>query len=129
MKRSDFLKSLGVVIVAPSVFISTKEGVLKEIPTSNLKLKRYPIYPDRNQWSFFNAKWNIMEHNAFAYVKINRDNKDYLVLVRESHLGESVNKLNDRFDYQCEQVNKYYQVSEANQFCGQVEYNPTIHHD
>lgn len=132
MKRSDFLKVFGIALTTPTIFIPLGDGTTKEVLVEKSKLKRWPIYPDRNQWSnpyYMNP--SMMEHNAMAYVKVKHSGDDYLVLVRESRIGGTLEDLNSRFEYYCEETKEKYIITNPDLSINGIpiftKYNPSIH--
>lgn len=131
MDRKDFLRILGVATLSPSVMIVSGTGtVKKEIPVSKFKPKRFPIYPDRTQFSF--QEGNYICHTSFTYVKINQNNTDYLIPVKETTVDSK--ETNDkRFEYSVQEVKDNFIVDESNIYWFDsgfvIKYNPEIHHD
>ena len=135
MKRSDFLKLLGISALTPSVLIPGKiAGNYKEVPIEKAKFKRWPIYPDRNQWSnYYHRDYSKIEHNAMAYVKVNRDGEDYLIIVREQCIGGTIEDLNRRFEYACQSAQEKYIIENPDLTINGIrlytKYDPLIHHN
>ncbi len=139
MKRSEFFKAIGVFAITPSVLLPTtvsgdvapsfatqyfKDNPDKLVHTKPL-LKRYPIFPDVVV-SHSPNKYG-METSIFYYVKINRANGEYLVPVRETGMGETLN-IRHRFHHNINLVEKNYEVSEWMVEDGFVlKYNKNIH--
>jgi len=132
MKRQDFLRILGIATLSPSVMITA--GVSKEIkqdiPVHKFNPKKWPIYPDRVQFGY--QEGEHIAYTAFSYVRINRNNTDYLIPIRETCMDreESMNK---RFEYEANQITERFIVDESNKFMFEngfvIKYNPDIHHD
>jgi hypothetical protein len=130
MKRSSFLKSLLGIAVAPKIAIEAARNdpfkaaplLTRELPTVTQRVsKTWPIYPDRVE--FFHGGNNVYYH-FISYVKINRNNIDYLVLVREIGVNEK-EYAEKRFEYSCKEVYDKFIVPEDGRFV--IRYNKHIH--
>jgi hypothetical protein len=125
MNRGDFFKVLGIVAASPSILLvgGNSVQIVKWNP------KRWPIYPDRVQFGI--EEYGHLMHTSFSYVKINRNNTDYLIPLRETNTDE--NNLKRRFEYEAEQIKEMYQVDESNNWLFDnglvVKYNPNIHNN
>jgi len=109
MNRLDFLKSIGIAVLAPSVLVPNDLGEYKELPPNFSKFKRWPIYPEYNHFAYKNSE-NLVYHYS-SYVKILRNEVEYLVFVREDGIGSN-EKIKERFDFSVNQVLGKYKIPE-----------------
>jgi len=129
MNRLNFLKILGVSALTPSVLVlDSANGIVNEMPVTKFKPKNWPIYPDKIQLSFKEGQY--MAYASFAYVKITRNNSEFLIPVKETCLGDE--KLNNaRFEWSVKDVQDKFVVDETNQMRFDkgfiIKYDPQIH--
>jgi hypothetical protein len=149
MKRSAFLKILGILPLAPSVLMA-KEKELVKVPTITNstvnKAKRWPIYPECRASLYEDITeltgTSVFTYTLFTYVKINRSGNDYLIPLKETytHLskqkGDNETLLYERIHLNAKKIYDNYMVDE-NSIHYQawvdggfiVKFNPDIHHD
>ena len=90
MNRSDFLRILGIAALSPSVMIvhGQSSNVKHYVKLNKFNPKRWPIYPDRTQFSYQDGKG--IYHTAFSYVKISRNGSEYLIPLKETRCNNSI---------------------------------------
>lgn len=125
MNRNSFLKLLGVSVVAPTVYVDAQLSKPVNAKTDVVKFKQYPIYPDRNEW-WVKMNNGDIQHNLMSYVKINRNNEEYLVLVRECGINSEFRHVFIRFENSVKRINEEYKISESFPQL-YLKYNPKIH--
>ncbi len=138
MERKNFLKSIALAFLAPSVLIPEKTeskpvAVYKHRPEPSPSYfphkKSWPIYPDKNEHLAGIAHGNetILCYKLFTYVKINRNGVDYLIPVREDGYGDH-KKVIQRFENDVNWIRDNYKVDNW-QLDNKIiyKYNPQIH--
>jgi len=126
MKRSEFLKILGITAISPSLLITSGD---KMMPASKFNPKRWPIYPEVINFSRPEYTFNVC-HTFFSYVKINRNNMDYLIPVREIGVNDR-QMTKERFEHEVKMVQENFIVDEQNHFLFDnkfiIKYDSKIH--
>jgi len=128
MTRSDFFKVFGFAIIAPSILIPNENGVKVELPTEKFNPKRWPIYPDRIDFSYIDGKKTCRVLST--YVKIERDGVEWLIPVRDITFDD-MEMAKERFEYHADLTQEKYIINENltgafGQSC-QIKYDPSIH--
>jgi len=132
MNRSDFLRILGIAALSPSVMIvhGQSSNVKHYVKLNKFNPKRWPIYPDRTQFSYQDGKG--IYHTAFSYVKISRNGSEYLIPLKETSLGNE-ELMTKRFEWEAKEISENFIVDEANQVWFDngfvIKYDPKIHHN
>ncbi len=130
MNRVQFLKAIGISVLAPSVITCYSEGKKEEVPINDFTPNRWPIYPDKIEYGRFHPPTSKMEYVIFTYVKIERNGIDYLVPVKESGIYDLI-KTRQRFEYNVKQVQEKFIIDEANSWAFDnglvIKYDKYIH--
>jgi hypothetical protein len=129
MTRSDFFKVFGFTLISPTILTSNAKGEIIEETIETFKPKRWPIYPDKIEMSFKEPS-NAIQHTVFTFVKIERNNSQFLIPVREHYFGDK-HKMIERFEWNVKKVQESFIVDELrtdwfdNGFI--IRYDPNIH--
>lgn len=130
MNRLDFLKSLGVAVLTPSVLVPNDFGEYNELPNSIPKFKRWPIYPEYNHFAYKDSE-NLVYHYS-SYVKILRNGFEFLVFVREDGIGFN-EEIKERFHFSVNEVLEKYKIPKDVDFYINngfiIKYNKSIHNN
>lgn len=131
MERRDFLRILGIATLSPSVMIVNKtDAITQKFPVSKFNPKKWPIYPDRIQFSF--QEKNNIAHTSFSYVKISRNDIEYLIPLKETCIGDE-SLMTKRFEWGANEIKDKFIVDESNEAWFDngfiIKYNPEIHHN
>ncbi len=130
MNRVQFLKAIGISVLAPSVITCYSEGKKEDIPVNKFKPKQWPIYPDKIEYGYLSSPTSCAKFTIFTFVKIERKGTEYLVPVKESGIDELI-KTRQRFEYNVKQVQEKFIIDETSPLSKMswyiIKYDKDIH--